>query len=156
MSNDGLIIENMDLWKYGSVFFQLYIPNFVSLPLKFDNPYYHTVNINDIDSHLLQAAHQYKGQAHDTFSRTFQIRIYQYFLPNIVWFVCLDFLKCSNLREIALYWPIKKNVFFYLLRNIGEKICRFIFGKFVKTFRELDNSEESFSNLWETFVWDPT
>ena len=71
MSNDGLIIENMDLYLI------LY-----PLPLKLDNPYYHTVNINDIDSHLLQAAHQYKGQAHDMFSRTF--RIYQYFLPNIV------------------------------------------------------------------------
>ena len=84
------------------------VTNFVSLPLKFDNPYHHTVNINDIDSHLLQAAHQYKGQAHDMFSRTLQIQIYQYFLPNIVWFVCLDFLKCSNLRKIALFRPIKK------------------------------------------------
>jgi hypothetical protein len=79
MSNDDLIIENMDLSHI-----HLAVSNFLSLPLKLDNPYYHTVNINDIDSHLLQAAHQYKGQAHDMFSRTFQIRIYQYFLPNIV------------------------------------------------------------------------
>ena len=97
------------------------LSNFVSLPLKFDNPYYHTVNINDIDSHLLQAAHQYKGQAQDMFSRTFQIQIYQYFLPNIVWFVCLDFLKCSNLRKIALYWPIKKNALFYLWEILVKK-----------------------------------
>ena len=41
------------------------------------------------------------GQAQDMFSRTFQIQIYQYFLPNIVWFVCLDFLKCLNLRKIV-------------------------------------------------------
>ena len=78
ISNDGLIIENMDLSIH------LVVSNFVSLSLKFDNPYYHTVNINDIDSHLLQAAHQYKGQAHGMFSRTLQIQIYRYFLPNIV------------------------------------------------------------------------
>ena len=78
LSNDGLIIENMDLSIH------LDVSNFLTLPLKFYNPYYHTVNINDIDSHLLQAAHQYKGQARDIFSRTFQIQIYRYFLPNIV------------------------------------------------------------------------
>ena len=33
----------------------------------------------------------------------------------------LDFLKYSNLRKIALYWPIKKNVFFYLWEILVKK-----------------------------------
>ena len=37
--------------------------------------------------------------------------------------------------------------YFTIIEYFKEKICRFVFGKFVKTFRELDNSEESFSNL---------
>ena len=38
-----------------------------------------------------------KGQAHDIFSRIFQIRIHEFFLPNIMSF---DFLKCFYLFQL--------------------------------------------------------
>ena len=52
------------------------------------------------------------------------------------------FLKYSKLRKNAfsVHWGIS---FLYQLRNIGEKISRFVFGKFVKTCCELDNSPSS-------------
>ena len=36
--------------------------------------------------------------------------------------------------------PFLSNKDFFQLRNIGEKIRRFVLGKFVKTCHELDNS----------------
>ena len=61
------------------------------------------------------------GQAHDMFSRIFRIRIYEFFLPNNI---CFDFSKCLKLSRKCLFWPI---CFLFQLRNIGEKIHRFLF-----------------------------
>ena len=74
------------------------------------------------------------GQAHDMFSRIFRIRIYEFFLPNNI---CFDFSKCLKLSRKCLFWPI---CFLFQLRNIGEKIHRFLFWKFVKTCREFNIS----------------
>ena len=64
------------------------------------------------------------------FSRIFRTRIYEFFLPNIMY--CFDFLKYSKLR--------KKHLF---VISIGEKVHRFVFSKFGKTYCELDNSLDS-------------
>ena len=50
------------------------------------------------------------GQAHDIFSRIFQIRIYEFFLPNILCNICSDLLKTE------------KNWWKKLVDQIGENI----------------------------------
>ena len=42
--------------------------------------------------------------------------------------------------QLLAFLTNKEFVFFFQLRNIGEKIRRFVFKKFVKTCREFDNS----------------
>ena len=51
--------------------------------------------------------------------------------------IFFDFIKCSKLRKNASF-DQEETYFLFQLRNIGEKVCRFVFGKFVKTCRELD------------------
>ena len=68
------------------------------------------------------------GRAHDMFSRIFQNTN----LRNFSMKYYVIFLKCSKLRKKYLFWPI-------VIRNIGEKIRRFVFRKFVKICCELDN-----------------
>ena len=48
---------------------------------------------------------------------------------------CFDLLNCSKLRKQS-----QGICLFFQQTNVGEKICRFVFGKFVKTCHELDNS----------------
>ena len=48
------------------------------------------------------------------------------------------------------YLTNKEFVFFFNLKmEIGEKICKFVFGKFVKTCRELDRSQGRICNQIE-------
>ena len=56
--------------------------------------------------------------------------------------ICSDFPKRSKLRENAFFWPIRNYLFFSTTYNyVVEKIRSFVFGKFVKACRELDNSQ---------------
>ena len=75
----------------------------------------------------------FKGQAHDMFSRIFQVRIYDFFFYQT--FV----LICSKLRKNACF-DRQGICFLFQMINIGEKIHRLKFGKFVKICRELDIS----------------
>ena len=78
------------------------------------------------------------GQAHDMFSRIFRIRMYDFFLPNI-----------KYVRFVFIFLNTQK------LGNIGEKILGFIFGKFVKTCRELNNRlQQKCGRLFDA-VWLP-
>ena len=62
------------------------------------------------------------------------------FFNQILCNICFDFLTCSKLRKKMSFLPNKEFVcLFFQLRNMGEKICGFAFGKFVKTCRDLDN-----------------
>ena len=66
------------------------------------------------------------GQAHDMFSRIFRIRINE--------FLVLIFSNAQNWEKMS--YLTNKRICFLLqlhVRNIGEKIRRFVFKKFVKT-----------------------
>ena len=52
--------------------------------------------------------------------------------------MCFDFHKSSKLRKRMPFLTNKEFVVFFQLRNIGEKIRRLVFKRFVKTCRDLD------------------
>ena len=47
-------------------------------------------------------------------------------------------MNCSKMRKKNAFFDQQGICFLFELRNIGEKIRKFVFGKFVKTCRELD------------------
>ena len=73
-----------------------------------------------------------KGRAHDMFSRIFRIWIYEIVPRNII---CFDFISAQNWVKKVSFWPIIN--FFFQLRIIVKKVCRFVFKKFVKKCHEL-------------------
>ena len=91
------------------------------------------------------------GQAHDMFSRIFRIRFFFY---EILCNICFDFLKFSKLRKeyLCIFGPIR-NLFSFSTDKVN-KFGRFVFGKFVKTCRELNNREEKKDGQqWGTAVF---
>ena len=88
----------------------------------------------------------YKGQAHNIFPQIFRIRIYKYYVIFVLIFPTSCFFDQQGI------------CFLFQLRNIGEKFCRFVFVKFVKTYSELDKrydhgSEKTlFSKLDQSFT----
>ena len=71
------------------------------LEVKVTSPDYKHFDKETILHDFLERINHYEklyGQAHDIFSPIFQIRIYKYFLPNIMQY-CLDFFKYSKLRK---------------------------------------------------------
>ena len=75
------------------------------------------------------------GQVHDMFSRILQTRIYDFFLFTKYYVIFV--LICSKLRKKGLFLTDKEFAFFF---NWETLVKKFVFGKFVKTCRELDNS----------------
>ena len=61
--------------------------------------------------------------------------------------ICYDLLKTEGKNA---FFDQQGICFLFELRNNGEKIRKFVFGKFVKTCRELDNSSTA------QFEWDHT
>ena len=61
--------------------------------------------------------------------------------------ICFDFFKSPKLRKNCLFLTNKGICFLFHLRNIGERVCRFVFEKFVKTCNELNISPASPENL---------
>ena len=71
------------------------------------------------------------------FSEFFQIWIYEFFY-QILCNIFFWFSQMLKTEKNCLFWPIRNLFSFSILRTIG--ICRFVFGKFVKTCHELNNS----------------
>ena len=87
--------------------------------------------------HHFSTVFHIQGQAHDMFSRIFPNTNLQFFLTNNhVCNICLYFSQMIKIETKCLFFTNKE--FLFQLRNIGEKIRRFVFEKFVKTCRELN------------------
>ena len=61
-----------------------------------------------------------KGQAHDMFSRIFRIRIYKFFLPNIMQYLFWFFI-CSKLRKKMPCLTHKEFVFIFYWKILLKK-----------------------------------
>ena len=57
------------------------------------------MNQEELEAYAKKKEEERKGQAHDMFSRIFQIRIYEFILANIMLYFFFDFLKCLKLRK---------------------------------------------------------
>ena len=87
------------------------------------------------------------GQAHNMFSRIFPNTNLQIFSTK--YFVIFVYIFSNDQNwEWLPFLTNREFVFVFQLSNIGEKICRFVFGKFVKTCREFHNSEQNYARSW--------
>ena len=57
------------------------------------------MNQEELEAYAKKKEEERKGQAHDIFSRIFQIRIYKFILYQILCSIFFDFLKCLKLRK---------------------------------------------------------